>query len=262
MNLFFPVRPNPAALAFILAALVLHAQPTHGQSAGGNATSALNQLSSSFSGGQPVQQIQLAGTATWTAGGTQDTGTVGLTVAADGSSNMQLQLDTLGSRTETQTSSGENASCNWTGADGVLHQSDITNCWKPALWFLPAFSFQPQSLLSTLQVVDLGSGQVGSSPDTYRHLQASFYFSDQPGAVAALIAQQSTADLGLDPSSMLPAVLTYSVNPDSGSSSPILMEVHYANYQVVNGVAVPFLIQKFVNGSLLLQINVTSAQIN
>jgi hypothetical protein len=74
--------------------------------------------------------------------------------------------------------------------------------------------------------------------------------------------QSSTTDLGLDPVSLLPAVLTYTLYPASGSSTPITIEIDFSNYTAVSGVQIPFTIQRYVNGSLQLAITLSSAQIN
>lgn len=74
--------------------------------------------------------------------------------------------------------------------------------------------------------------------------------------------QQSTTNLGLDPVSLLPAVMTFSVHPDNGAPSSIAIEIHYSDYHSVSGVQIPFHIQRYVNGSLQLDILVNSAQIN
>ena len=76
------------------------------------------------------------------------------------------------------------------------------------------------------------------------------------------MAKRSATDIGLDPTTMLPAVLAYEVHPDNGASTPISIEAHYSNYQDVNGVKIPFLIQRYVNNSLQLEISLTSAQVN
>ena len=86
--------------------------------------------------------------------------------------------------------------------------------------------------------------------------------SNLTGTLASDIMQRSTADLGLDPASSLPAVLAYSIRPDNGAPIPIAIEIHYSNYQAVNGVQIPFTIQRYVNGSLQLEISVSSAQVN
>jgi hypothetical protein len=222
----------------------------------------LTQLTAAFSGSQVVQSVQLTGTATWYAGSQTDSGAVNLTASSTGSSQMQLDLDTIGQKVESQTGAGLVAECQWSGKDGVAHAVSQENCWKPTLWFLPAFSFQPSLIPGNLGTTDLGLGTVGSSADVYRHLQSQLVFSGPSGAPVTAISQQSTTDLGLDPTSFLPSVLAYSVFPDTGARIPIAIEVHYSNYQAVSGVQIPFHIQRYVNGSLQLDILVSSAQIN
>lgn len=115
---------------------------------------------------------------------------------------------------------------------------------------------------SYLGTVDLGLGTVGTSTSVYRHLQSQLAFSGLPSTLSTQVMQQSTSDLGLDPNSLLPAVLAYSVQPDSGAQTPIAIQILYSNYQTVNGVQIPFHIQRYVNGSLQLDILLSTAQIN
>ena len=263
MKLFRLLRPHFLPFAIVLlscsAANVLAQQtlPT-----GVNSSSVLTQLATASLGGQVIQQIHVFGTATWSVGGLLDSGTANLTASTNGSSQMQLVLASTGVRTETQSGAGSSADCQWAGADGVAHEVSVGNCWKPAVWFFPALSLQPSLLPSYLGVIDLGLGSVGSSANTYRHLESQLTFAGLPSTLTASITQQSITDLGLDPSSLLPAILAYSVLPDNGVQTPIAIEIHYSNYQAVNGVQIPFLIQRYVNGSLQLAIVVNSAQIS
>lgn len=228
----------------------------------GSSNSVLSQLATAFSGGQVVQQVQLTGSATWTAGSLQDTGTAVLTASSTGSFGMQLALANTGTRVETETGLGENADCQWAGADGLAHEVSKDSCWRPAIWFLPAMSLQPPLLEKSLTITDLGTGTVGADTSLYRHVQGHLVFSDLPATISSIVAQESMTDLGLDPQSLLPAVLAYSVHPDNGASVPIAIEIHYSDYRAVNGVQIPFIIQRYVNGSLQLQISVTAAQIS
>jgi hypothetical protein len=175
---------------------------------------------------------------------------------------MNLSLETLGQRIESEAGTGTNASCEWTGANGVANAIDPGNCWRPALWFLPDLSLQSSLLPSYLVVSDLGTSPVGQGSALYRHLQCELLFSNLSGDFVTYMATRSTSDLGLDPVSLLPAVLAYSVLPDNGEPTPIAMEIRYSQYQLVQGVEIPFHIQRYVNGSLQLDILVNSAQIN
>jgi hypothetical protein len=247
-------------LLLALVSVVVFQQPIHAQA--GSQPFVLTLLNTAFSGGNPVQHVQLTGSATWYAGSLEDAGTVNLTASTDGSSSMQLVLSTSGQRTETTTGIGTSANCQWAGNDGVAHAVSSGNCWRPALWFLPAMWLQSQTLASNLSISDLGTGSVGSGENSYRHLQGQFSFSDLPDAVANDLTLQSIADIGLDSTTMLPTVMTYAVMPDGGAATPVSVEIDYSDYRMVNGAQVPFSIKRFVNGSLQLAITVTSAQIN
>jgi hypothetical protein len=232
-----------------------------GQAAQGeNASAIIAELSQAFSKGKAIHNVQMSGTATWHAGSLEDSGTVDLTASTSGSSQMKLLLTASGGRIESQTGAGGSANCQWAGKDGKAHIASLNNCWKSNLWFLPAISLQPSLLPSELGIIDLGTGAVGSSGDEYRHIQSQLVLRDIPLALTADIMQQSTADLGLDPATFLPAVLTYSVRPDDGALSSIAIEIRYSNYRTVNGVQIPFLIQRYVNNCLQLEILVNSAQ--
>lgn len=257
-----------SSLLFPFLCISLVAQPSTVATAqeataqGVNAGSLLGQLSMVFSGVKLVQRVELSGNATWYAGSLEDSGTVTLTASTDGSSQMQILLATSGPRSETQVGAGSSANCQWAGADGVAHNVSSSNCWKPAMWFLPAFSLQPSLLPNYLGVIDLGTGTVGSCTNVYRHLQSQLVFGGLPNTMTADIMRQSTADLGLDPVTLLPAVLAYSVRPDNSAPASIAVEVRYLDYRAVNGVQIPFHIQRYVNGSLQLDILVNSALVN
>lgn len=248
--------------AALVTSLTVFASAQEAPAQGVNAGSLLNQLSTAFSGGKTVQRVQLSGSATWKAGGLEDSGTVSLTASADGSSEMQLFLASTGQRTETQAAGGPDATCQWAGADGHTHEIRSGACWRPVNWLLPTLSLQPSLLNANTGIVDLGSGAVGSNPIIYRHLQSQFVFPDLSKSTVADVMQRSTTDVGLDPVSLLPAALTYSVHPDNGAMMLISIEVRYSDYRVVGGAQIPFTIQRYVNGSLQLQISISSAQVN
>lgn len=230
--------------------------------AGASAATLLNQLSTAFSGGNIVHQVQLTGSATWQVGSLNDTGSATLSAASTGSSQLQLSLSSSGTRTETQSGQGTDLACTWSGEDGIVHAIDPGNCWRPVIWFLPPLSLQPSLLPSYLGALDLGSGTVGFTTTSYRHLQGELVLPNLLGSLTSDIMQRSTADLGLDPATLLPAVLAYSIRPDNDAPISIAIEIHYSNYRAINGVQIPFTIQRYINGSLQLEIDVTTAQVN
>jgi hypothetical protein len=252
--------PLCSSLGVLLTLLPSTAARAQGNAVPANAI--LLQLSSAFSGGKPIRTVEITGNASWHAGSLNDSGTVTLKASADSSSQMQLQLAATGPKNEALSGASSNAACQWSGADAVSHEIDFGNCLQPAVWFLPALSLQPALASSTMSAVDLGTGPVGSGSNSYRHVQTQLMPGNLPIKMANSLAQRSTEDLGMDPTSLLPAVLTYSVHPDNGANVQIAVEVRYSDYRAVSGVQIPFHIQRLVNGTLQLDILVSSVQIN
>ena len=153
--------------------------------------------------------------------------------------------------------------CQITDAKSTIYTLDLMQCLKPVVWFLPEISLQTTMMPMGVGVADVGAGSVGRvAVGTYRHLQSQLVLADLPDDLMSQARQESTTDIGLDPKSLLPAVLLYKVHPDHGSQAVIIpIEVHFSNYQKVDGIEIPFLIQRFVNGSLQLEIKVDTAQI-
>jgi hypothetical protein len=222
----------------------------------------ISQLSTAFSGGRAFQRVQISGDAAWYAGSQEDSGTVTLTASSDGSSQMELNLAATGKKTETQSGVGSSSNCQWSGADGVAHRVDHGNCWRAIPWILPAIALHPSVLSSQYRFTDIGAGAVGSGTGVYRHVQGRLAQSGFSGMIDRENKARSTTDIGLDPVTHLPAVLAYSVHPDSGAPLQVTFEVRYSDYRAVEGAQIPFHIERYVNGSLQLDIHVTSAVIN
>lgn len=246
-----------AALVFSSAALC------QAQAASGATTvPPLALASAAFSGGQVVKSIQLTGQAQWISGSLQDSGPVVLTASSDGSSNMQLSLLAAGVRTESRIGTASNASCLWSGPDGVSHAISAETCWHPSVWFLPAIVLQYPSIPSYINAVDLGLEKGFSDGITRRHLQIQTIMTNLSQRLGQSVKDGSTTDLYLDASSMLPTSIGYTVAPDDGSPARVSVQVWYSQYQKVSGVMIPFRIQRFVNGALQLDVQINSAQIN
>jgi hypothetical protein len=80
--------------------------------------------------------------------------------------------------------------------------------------------------------------------------------------VARLTQHLTEVDLYLDPVSALPLKLTFNEHPDNDASRDIPVEIRFSDYRPVNGAQVPFRLQKFINGTLLLDIRVEQAILN
>jgi hypothetical protein len=90
-------------------------------------------------------------------------------------------------------------------------------------------------------------------------------FRTVPGQTAKMTAEiqhLSTVDLYLDAGSYLPLVLAFQTHPDNDLNLDIPVEIQFADYRLVNGVKLPFHIQKFLQGTLLLDITLSGAAVN
>jgi hypothetical protein len=225
-----------------------------------NAGALLAQLSQAISGGFPLKSVTLTGTAIWYGGNREDSGSATLTASAAGAATMQLSLATKGSWTESQSDFGIHAACQWMGNDGAAHEGDRLNCFRPVNWFLPSISLQPTLFPAGVGAADLGTSIVGI--DTYRHLQTQAVLAEMPSKLLLRSVQASTTDVGMDPNTLLPRVLRYQVHPDDGGLVEMTVEIRYSDYHKVDGVEIPFMIERYINGSLQLEIHLSSAQIS
>ena len=76
------------------------------------------------------------------------------------------------------------------------------------------------------------------------------------------VPQMSTTDFYLDSVTFLPVAIAFKVHPDKDMNTDIPMEIGFANYQPVNGIQVPFHIQRMLNGGVVLDLSVNSAVMN
>src|SRR6266705_523388 len=64
----------------------------------------------------------------------------------------------------------------------------------------------------------------------------------------------------------VPATVTVAVafksHPDNDLNTDIDTEARFANYQAVSGILIPFHFQQMINGSVVLDVIVTSAAVN
>jgi hypothetical protein len=76
------------------------------------------------------------------------------------------------------------------------------------------------------------------------------------------IEKLSEFTLLIDKKTGLPAKLQFSAHPEDDANVDIPVEVVYSDYREVDGVIVPFRIEKYMNGNLLLELTVNSAVVN
>jgi hypothetical protein len=248
---------RPLVLVLFLTALVsspIKAQTT----APARDPQALTLIASSLkalTGGVAVNDVTLQATAAYVAGSDEESGTAALTASGNQQSLVQLNLSG-GPRQEIR----NGPAGAWSGPDGTAHSMATHNCWTDASWFSPALMLEavasdPQTGLSYL-------GPDSSKGRPLLHLQVTRVPAGQSADVTTLILRLSVMDIYFDPQSFLPLVLDFNIHPDNDANTNIPVEIQFGNLQNNNGALVPFRVQKYLQGSLLLDLVVTNVSIN
>jgi hypothetical protein len=253
---FLAVLPLLLVLVATLPSAQAQTSPAPGTSL--STTTLLQNASQAFSKGQPVNGVTLTGTANWIAGSDNENGNVTLIAKADGSFQINLELG-RGSRTETQTSFANGQQCIWVGSDGISHAIATHNCMLPVTWFLPDVALfgnqQPQGLVA------ISNGAVSAGINQGIDLRQQAVPNASSADMAALISHLTTVDIYYSPTTYLPSSLAYNIHPDSNAAQDIPVEVIFSNYQTVDGITIPYRIQRFVNGVLSLDIVISEASL-
>jgi hypothetical protein len=214
-----------------------------------------SQALKALAGATGLTDITLQASANYIAGSDQETGTATLVARGNVQSHVTLNLSE-GTRQEIR----NGPSGAWSGPDGVQHAMALHNCWADASWFFPALTLQALSSDPTLGVVYLGPAEWNGVAAL--HLQFLHLVPGQAPGISTQIQGLSTVDLYLDPKSLLPLALDFNTHPDNDLNQNIPVEIQFGDYRAVNGVQVPFRIQKFLQGTLTLDFTVTQVAPN
>jgi hypothetical protein len=198
----------------------------------------------------PITDVLLTGTASWSMSSDNQTGQVTLKARARGQSRIDLALGN-GSRSEIRINDPLSPQYE-TLANGQWTTRAVHNSWVDANWFFPA--------LSALVVGPGNSFGLGST-SAYQ-VYSQFQTTNQKPAINSQIQTLSTVLYDLDSTSQLPAAVHFFTHPDENMLANIPVDVVFSNYQLVSGVQVPFRIQRYFNGTLQLDITLSSVTVN
>jgi hypothetical protein len=208
-----------------------------------------------LTGGVAVNDVIVQATANYGAGSDEETGTATLTASGNQQSLVQLNLSGW---TREEIRNGPAGV--WIGSDGVVHSMAPNNCWTDASWFFPVLTLEAVSANPQVSVSYLGPDT--SKGTTLIHIRVASVLSGQDPTLTALVTSLSTMDIYLDPQSFLPLVLDFNVQPDSGIDAYVPVEIRFGNFQTLSGALVPFRIQKYLQGSMLLDLTVMNVTVS
>jgi hypothetical protein len=212
-----------------------------------------------LAGNTTISDVTLTGTATRVAG--SDTGSGTVTLRALGTSNSRVDLSLSdGAFSEIRTAPNGAPQGSWLAADGAYNSMAMHNCLTDSAWFFPALTVLSQTSNPYLSITYMG--QETKNDISVQHLHFAANSKEQANTVADPLPTLSSTDVYLDSSSLLPVALSFNTHPDNNALLNTRVEVDLSNYQVVNGVQIPFRIQKFLNGSLFLDMTIQSASVN
>jgi hypothetical protein len=210
--------------------------------------------------GVAVGDVTLSGNVVWTSGTNIESGTA----TAYGKTNADSRLDLAlsnGKRSELRNSAGGSPQGAWIKPTGQSTPSAFQNCWTDAVWFFPALtSLSVVNSDPTLVLVYIGlETQSGRS---VQHIQSYHYIGTKVPKATNFMQQISTVDYYLDAQTLVPMSITFNAHPDDGTDANIAVQVDFANYQLVNGILVPFHVTKLWQGNTLLDFTVTNVAVN
>lgn len=254
-----------ARISLVFSALFLilsSAQPARpgGQSASSSvsASQLLQQSLAALQGNTPITDVTLTGSARRIAGSDDESGTATLKALAGTGTRLDLSLSS-GPRSELRNVSGPEPAGSWSGPDAVSHAISNHNLFTDPGWF-PAFAIS--SLLSAPNAVITYIGTETHDGQAAIHITASQQFPTLSGNTASLMQHLTQTEIFLDPSTNLPAAVAFTMHPDNNALLDIPVEVQFSDYRSVNGAQIPFHVQKFLNNSLLLDLQLQSATLN
>lgn len=217
------------------------------------------QAQTAVSSGKSFSKVNLTANAEWVAGSLHENGTAQLAASADGSTSIELALGQA-SRTETQTKIDYSRTCSWVDVVGKSHVIDGPNCFVAIPWFAPSLFTQPVTSLPALLGTTDG-GTVSTKGEAFHQISYSLQPTALDPTSASQMASQSTVKVFYDPKTFLPAGLEYVIHPDDDDSRNIPVSVVFSNYQSVSGLMLPFHVERSVNHTLQLTLDVTNASV-
>jgi len=207
-------------------------------------------------GTAPVTDVTLTGTVTRTVGPDSESGTFTLKALGLAQSRMDLYLPS-GVFTEVRTTTTGYPQGSWMLNGNVNAMADH-NCFTDAVWFFPRLSILSGYSLRSNSIVTF-VGQENQAGASVYHIR---FVAQDPTDLTGLNSYLSTEDVYLDSTTLLPVTMRFNAHPDDNALIDIPIEVRLSDYRVIGGIAIPFRIQKLLNGMLLLDATVQSTSLN
>jgi len=206
-------------------------------------------------GKDSIQDVTLSGTAETIAGSSDETTPFTYQATMAGSSRLEIPLS-AGTLTEACLVASTGPSGQWSRGDGVIHTMAQHNLLAGLGWAFPAIVVS--KLLTDTTMAASYVGLEGS----LMHFSASGQLPGASQTAAALQQHLTHIDIWLDASTLLPAKLSFNTHPTNNAALDIPVSVEFSQYQAFGGVLLPSHVQKFLNNTLTLDLQMQSATFN
>ena len=206
-------------------------------------------------GGANSQVISLTGTAESGTESNTDTGSFTGSCSTAGTSQLNLQL-AGGSLTENRQNTNGTPSGHWVDSSGAQHAMVQHNLYTSSSWFCPVIALSQLVSSTNLNIQFIGEEQ---KDDAMLEHFTSTAVQPGTGAPYTLAAHLSQVDIFLNPQTQMPVFFDFTIHPDNDAGTDIPVEIRFTNYTKVEGVWIPFTIQKYINSTLVLTLQVQSA---
>lgn len=213
-------------------------------------------------GSSVISDVTLTGTAHRIAGSDDETGTAVLKALATGESRMDMGFAS-GQRSEVWKNSGnlnDVQAGQWTGPDAIVHKMAQHNLLIDSSWFFPAMTLSRWLSIPGYSISFVG--QESRNGESVQHVSVALLASAFPADWAATFQHLSQTEIYLDSASGLPVALAFSIHPDNNALLDLPVEIRLSDYRPVNGVQVPFHVQKYLNNGLILDLQFESVGLN
>jgi len=209
-------------------------------------------------GNTTLSDITLTGTARRIAGSDDESGTATLQAASNGSARLTLSLSS-GTSTEIANLFSTPAGT-WSGPDSISHTQALHNLLAESAWFAPGIAIGRRLASTNFVATYVGHETLNGQAVEHVSVSQTATFPDPPGGPS--FGHLSQVDFYLDSTTLLPAAISFNTHADNNALLDIPVQVLFSDYRSVSGVQIPFHVQKFLNNSLLLDLQFQSASIN
>jgi hypothetical protein len=223
-------------------------------------SSLLLQAFSAMVGTASISDVSLTGTARRIVGSDDETGSAVLKALATGQSRIDCSLPTGQTSEIRSIDSNGNQAGAWIEPNGASHAMSSHNLMTSSAWFQPALALS--GIVSSQNYTVSNLGPEAKDGISVTHLTVTQQFPDAPPDPTGLMQHLSQMDVFLDATTHLPVALDFNTHPDNNALLDIPMEIRFSDYTAVNGIQVPFHVQKYLNNNLILDIQLQTATLN